>query len=391
MKILGVVSSPRVGFKGDLRRVIESRDIHDTIYNICYEGKVSNSEALVLAALHGAHQEGADVELVYSVDDLPAHWDGAVFGTPVYFGDRSSGLHDFISTVELKNKAIGVVSCGAKRNGGQETTNIYALYDSLDKGALITGNGPPTAQYGGTGWAGNKTAIVNDDFGIKTSWGTGRQVARLAKVINTVIEESTVGKILIMKMTSDSVFDHFDECSAFFPPDTNVRRITIPDKKIMSCVGCPVCPNGDLSKDYKCIMKDDMREIREAMVWADAIIYLVGKSHSHFQHFIERTRFIRRNHFDLNERVYSCMSIGASITDITPLRIMTNMLRQNMFGLPFYKEIDKSRNIHPLDYIHMISIYARKSKIMRRISGIDHEYTNVGYEDAKLDEKAYRD
>jgi len=28
---------------------------------------------------------------------------------------------------------------------------------------------------------------------------------------------------------------------------------------------------------------------------------------------------------------------------------------------------------------------------MRTVSGIDYEYTAVGYEDAKIDEKAYRD
>lgn len=390
MKIIGVASSPRVGFEGRLADIIESKDIQDTIYRIGYEGKVSNSEALLLAALHGARQEGAEVELVYPGDELPHKWDGVVMSTPVYFGDRSSNLHNFISTIQLKNKAVGIVSSGAKRNGGQETTNIYALYDCLDKGALITGNGPPTAQYGGTGWAGNKTAIVNDDFGIKTSWGTGRQVARLAKVKNVDVGES-VGRILLMHMTRDNVNDRFDECNASFPSNTHVRRIFIPDKKIKKCVGCPVCPNGDLKKDYKCIMKDDMREIREAMVWADAIVFVVGHTYSHFQNFIERTRFIRRNHFDLGERVYSCMSIGASLTDITPLRIMTNMLRQNMFGLPFYKEYKDNRNIRPLDYIHLISVYARKSKVMRALSGIDHEYTNVGYEDAKLDEKAYRD
>jgi len=390
IRIIGVVSSPRHGFKGSLYDIIKSKDINDTIYNIGYEGKVSNSEALLLAALHGAHQEGAEVQLIYPGDELPQKWDGVVMSTPVYFGDRSSSLHNFISTVQLKNKAAGIVSSGAKRNGGQETTNIYALYDSLDKGALITGNGPPTAQYGGTGWAGNKTAIVNDDFGIKTSWGTGRQVARLAKMID-VPPDDVKANILIMKFTRDCGHDYFDECSAYFPPKTHVRRIYIPDKKIKPCVGCPVCPNGDLSKEYKCIMKDDMKEVRQAMIWADAIIFQVGRNYSWFQNFIERTRFIRRNHFDLGERVYSCMSINAPFTDITPIRIMTNMLRQNMFGLPFYRELKDNRNIHRLDYVHNIVLYARKSKTMRRISGIDHEYTNVGYDDAKLDEKAYRD
>jgi multimeric flavodoxin WrbA len=388
MKIIGIAGSPRCGGPSsyDLEKVIHSKDIQDTIHDISYEGKVSNSEALLLAAMWGAHQEGADVEICYAGDSLPS-FDGVVLATPVYFGDRSSDIHNFISTVDLKGKAVGVVSSGAKRNGGQETTNIYALYDCLDKGALITGNGPPTAQYGGTGWAGNKSAIANDDFGIKTSFGTGRQVAKLAHLalgIDTSTKPPPV-KILYAVMTKDPIsFSHTFG-------NAEVRTLEIFNKKIKKCVGCPVCPNGDLKRDYKCILQDDMREIREAFIWADCVIFVTGPSYSSFQLFIERTRFIRRNHFDLGERVYSNMSYTNSLTDITPIRIMTNMLRQNMYGLPFFKQYKYESNMHIVDYNEMIEKYAHNSAMLRRISGVDHEYTAVGYEDAKIDEKAYRD
>ena len=387
MKIIGVASSPRVCklTNAAISKVLKSNDIHAAIHEIGYEGNVSNSEALLLAAMWGAHQQGADVDIFYPGDSLP-DFDGVVLSTPVYFGDRSSSLHNFISTVDLQRKAVGVVSSGAKRNGGQETTNIYALYDCLDKGALITGNGPPTAQYGGTGWAGNKTAIVNDDFGITTSFGTGRQVAKLAGLMNIDTSTTVQANILFVHMTTDSmaaVPAHFQHA--------RIRSISIPDKNIKPCVGCSVCPNGDLTKEYKCIMKDDMKEIREAMVWADCIVFITGPSYSHFQLFVERTRFIRRNHFDLGERVYSNMSFTNSLTDITPLRIMTNMLRQNMYGLPFYKQVKYESNTHIADYVNMLETYAIKSRIQRQVTGIDEEYTAVGYEDAKLDEKAYRD
>lgn len=388
MKVIGVATSPRVGkvSKDELNDIIKSTSILDTIYEIGYKGKVSNSEALLLSALWGAHQEGAEVELVYEGDIIP-EFDGVILSTPVYFGDRSSGLHSFIRENNLKDKAVGVVSCGAKRNGGQETTNIYALYDCLDKGALITGNGPPTAQYGGTGWAGNKTAIVDDDFGIKTSYGTGIHVAKLAKII-AAPECEEKPRILFMHVTNDPV----SVVPANLIENCNVTYFDMTGMNIRRCLGCPVCPNGDLDQKYKCIIKnDDMDMVQDHMSEADCIIFVSGTDDTKFQVFIERTRFIRRDHFELGERVYSSISESTSVTDILPLRIMTNMLRQNMFGLPFYKKFHIYENTYFEAYFKMIEKYTRKSKTMRKSTGIDSEYTAVGYEDAKIDEKAYRD
>lgn len=387
MKILGIVSSPRY------TRIPESRisdllttdDITETIYEIAYEGQVSNSQALLLAAMWGAHKEGADVEIIYPDDPLP-QFDGVILSSPVYFGDRSSILHDFITTTDLRNKAVGVVSSGAKRNGGQETTNIYALYDCLDRGSLITGNGPPTAQYGGTGWAGNKTAIANDNFGIKTSYGTGIQVAKLTRLSKAPIYDREP-KILFVKVTDDLVDLRFVRDFS----KSEIDIIDIDKKKIKRCVGCPVCPNGDLTKKYKCILQDDMNEIRKRMVWADCLIFVVGDVNKNFQLFIERTRFIRRTHFELGERVYSCINISSKITNIMSLRIMTNMLRQNMFGLPFYRKYNRDENISSLDYAYLMRMFTRRSITMRERSGVDSHYTAVGYDDAKINEKAYRD
>ncbi len=389
MKVLGVVSSPRYGrVTGEqFDKVINSKDILNTIYDIVYEGKVSNSEALLLAAMWGAYQEGVEVEVVYPGDVVPP-FDGVVLSTPVYFGDRSSLLHQFIRGIpHWEDKAVGIVSSGAKRNGGQETTNIYALYDCLDRGALITGNGPPTAQYGGTGWAGNKTAIANDDFGIKTSYGTGAHVAKLTKIVRAR-ESDRKPNITFVVVTKDKIDLSFVDQFK----NSNVEVLDITPYNIKRCVACPVCPNGDLTKDYKCIIKnDDMDKVRQPMINADCIIFVSGTDDTKFQVFIERTRFIRRDHFELGERVYSSVSKTTSITDILPLRIMTNMLRQNMFGLPFFKDYEGIQNIPISKYVELIEKYTRKSIFMRGETGIDTEYTAVGYEDAKIDEKAYRD
>lgn len=391
MKILGVATSPRCACitPEQLNNIINSKDISNTIYEVGYSGKVSNSEALLLAAMWGAKQEGADVELYYpnESDDIP-DFDGFVMATPVYFGDRSSGLHKFIrSNTHFIGKAAGIVSSGAKRNGGQETTNIYALYDCLSKGALITGNGPPTAQYGGTGWAGNKTAIVNDDFGIKTSYGTGRQVAKLTRV---ALSDPSMErpKIVFVKVTKDQILFPYEELFDW----ADYEIFDISNKNIKRCIACPVCPNGKLDDTYTCIIRnDDMREIQEKIHKADCLIFVSGTDDTQFQVFIERTRFIRRNHFELAERVYSSISATNSVTNILPLRVMTNMLRQNMFGLPFFREINGVSNITPFNYAQQINLYTRKSMTVRKDSGVDFEYTPVGYEDAKRDEKAYRD
>jgi multimeric flavodoxin WrbA len=392
MKILGVATSPRCSgvTQALLDDIVVSKDISDTIYQIGYKGKISNSEALLLAALWGAKQEGADVEIIYpNKSAYDVKYDGVILATPVYFGDRSSGLHDFIHhEADFSGKAVGIVSAGAKRNGGQETTNIYALYDCLSRGALITGNGPPTAQYGGTGWAGNKTAIVNDDFGIKTSYGTGRQVAKLARLA-TSEESNRKPNIVFLIVTKDKISHNFSKIFQNF----NVSVVDITKLNIKRCVACPVCPNGDLSDSYTCIIRnDDMRKAQEVMKDADCIVFVSATDDLHFQVFIERTRFIRRNHFELSERVYSSMSFTNSITDILPLRVMTNMLRQNMFGIPFYKKFDMYySNMQIESYVSMLEKYTRKSITARKISGVDYEYTAVGYEDAKRDEKAYRD
>jgi len=388
MKILGVVSSPRFSRvpDGRLEKFFKDGDVFNAVHEIGYEGKVSNSQALLLAALWSAKNEGADVDIMYPGDTIP-DFDGVVMSSPVYFGDRSSHLHDFIRNVDMKDKSVGIVSSGAKRNGGQETTNIYALYDCLDKGALITGNGPPTAQYGGTGWAGNKTAIVNDDFGITTSVGTGRQVTKLAQLINSP-ECTKKPTILLMVVTTDpidiSFSDKFKDC--------NVKVIDITKEDIKRCIACPVCPNGDLEAEYTCIIPNDgMSRIHDDMMSADGVIFVSGTDDTKFQIFIERTRFIRRNHFEWEERVYSSFSETKSITDILPIRVMTNMLRQNMFGLQFFRECRGFTNIDIDLYVKMIEKYTRKSMTLRESSNVDSRYTAVGYEDAKINEKAYRD
>ena len=103
----------------------------------------TNSEIILEKALDSI----ADIATIVPIEE---GFDGVILSTPVYFGSCSSGIRNFILDFDLADKAVGCLSVGAKRNGGQETAILQALHLAATKGAVITGNGPPTAQYGGT-------------------------------------------------------------------------------------------------------------------------------------------------------------------------------------------------------------------------------------------------
>ena len=115
-----------------------------------------------------------------------AEADGVILSTPVYFGDRSSVANKFLQVTArknlLQNKIFGVASVGAKRNGGQETCNIYSMIETLNQGALVVGNGPPTSQYGGTAVGGDQGHVLEDESGIDTAFGVGMKVAHVSEM-----------------------------------------------------------------------------------------------------------------------------------------------------------------------------------------------------------------
>ncbi len=402
-KVIGLMGSLR-GCKvplDTLYSVLDTNNIADEIYRIGSEKRLSNSEALLLAALWGAKQENIEVEFVRSGAITP-DFSGIVISSPVYFGDRSSLVDDFIREQDtFRNKAVGVVSSGAKRNGGQETTNVYALYDCLGKGAIITGNGPPTGQYGGTGWAGNKGAIIDDDFGIKTSIGTGRRVARLAKIITRPDYTNQVKVLFIVTNVVDSKLERrFVNSIRELPFSTNVELdiLDISKRNIRRCRACPICPNGDIDEVYTCIVRDDdMKDIHSHIIDSDCIVLAScissSETSSKFQIFMERSRFVRRHHYELADRVYSSYSWSDSLVDVFPLRTMTSFLRQNMFALgPFYRKFDSHESVSKESYVNNLEKFTQKTKQARIHNSVDAEYTPVGYEDAGRDkEQAYRD
>ena len=185
----------------------------DQIYRQLRKAKgdrgLSNSEAALVAGLWGAHKAGAEIRhcglSTYfpmkgdsrNMDELRSillEADALLVSGPVYFGDRGSlaqELFEFLHddpecAAHLRDKLYGGIAVGAKRNGGQETTLIYQIIDATNINMLAIGNdSETTSQYGGTVLAGDVGTAYSDDYGIKTSIGTGRRLAIVGKTLKS--------------------------------------------------------------------------------------------------------------------------------------------------------------------------------------------------------------
>jgi multimeric flavodoxin WrbA len=379
LKILGIVGSSRNRIDSNVlleyvNNSLSFQDLHDTIYEISSAKKISNSEAIIMASLFGATAQGGEIDLLklpeYISDvekfERSTHAmkkikkaDGIVISSPVYFGDRSSYINTLFNqlrsegTLPITGKTVGFVSVGAKRNGGQETTNVYGLYDSLQLGASIVGNGPPTSQYGGTAWAGDIGSIIDDNFGLQTSMGTGKRVAQVARIMSyRPIKNSNPLKILVIMGNEDkkgTVRRFLNTAFEGLAVDLDFRYLN--NYKIRRCNGCRICPQ-ETEDIYKCIIKnDDMKDLYGCLKEADGILfsaYFGGhQSIDSYQTFIERARFIRRNNFELTDIPVSSFHIEEQgVNSIFHIRVLTSMIRHNTIIVgPHYMGIKHSKGI----------------------------------------------
>jgi multimeric flavodoxin WrbA len=355
---------------------------------------ITNSDALVLTALYGA-KGTADVEFHKLTDyvgldqsyadthidsrdfaplvDVLERADGIILGSPVYFGDRSSLVHSFINFAAerdlLQDMVVGTVSCGSKRNGGQETTNIYALFENLTHGAIIVGNGPKTCQYGGTGWGGDIGDVATDDFGLETSMGTGLRISSVAQTVaasRSITEREAdqetpdpfkVGVLVTrendgyLQATLQQKIDEIDVEGVEF----NVIDFT--QAFIQACIGCDVCPTPgkveeitDEGQDYKCIIdedldadrwsEDDLQDLHHQLMANDALVVAAMDTGDDgiadvYQALLERTRYIRRDDWRLHNvplAAYVVKTPGRPST--FPIKIMTSWMRHNTIVHP---------------------------------------------------------
>lgn len=356
-------------------------------------GLLSNSEILAAAGMRGALQQGAQVEYLslpalFEKKEAPvfdlnfpeeiesfAYLDtlsipeaslnrllnaveeagGVLLCTPVYFGDRSSVANKLLQVTArwnlLKNKVFGVASVGAKRNGGQETSNVYSMIEALNQGALVVGNGPPTSQYGGTAVAGHKGRVLEDAWGLQTAQGTGAKVAHVSHLVETGREAAphepvTISVLVTMDTDARFLADHLRGLTQSVQekmPHVTFEIHEVIEATIFRCLGCNTCPrvSAEESRLPKCAIKDPedyLEGLRDSLHQSQAAIVAglntldVPKMIFRYQVLTERMRYLRRNDFELTDLLMAGLcyqQFGATVNSIHSIKVLTSYIRQN--------------------------------------------------------------
>lgn len=327
---------------------------------------LSNSEIALAAALWSARQEGVDVSHISLAeyftangdlrngDSLRQHLlaaDGILLSGPVYFGDRGSlaeSLYDFIARDESLRSAMagrlyGGIAIGAKRNGGQETTLIYQMMDMLSLGFLAVGNdSETTAQYGGTGHAGDVGTMHKDKYGIDTSMGVGRRMARVLSNLDATQRLADAPHVLFLVLQdSDGVaMRNTEALISRLGPRVKASVIDMANQKIKRCLACDICPTDvDVDEVYRCIIKsqgDNLSDLHPELLRHDAIVPVVAAPRdrsrlaSNYQTFIERSRYLRRGDYVWSDMLVAPLSLIDSMGyDSYSIRMMTSFLRHH--------------------------------------------------------------
>ena len=121
-----------------------------------------------------------------------ANLGGIIIGSPVYFRNMSSLCAAFLERLAvlrkpkllLADKAVGVLSVGAYRNGGQELVIQQIQTAMLCHEAIIVG-GKPGAHQGATLWNTHNDDILKDEFGIGSANKLGLRVAEASLRIHS--------------------------------------------------------------------------------------------------------------------------------------------------------------------------------------------------------------
>lgn len=329
---------------------------------------LSNSEVCLAAALWAAREKGCRIEHVALAEHFPADGsavdvdglkarlreaDGLLLATPVYFGDRSSVAHRLIEMIradealraDLAGTLYAGLAVGAKRNGGQETTLVYSMLDMIGLGLLGVGNdSDTTSQYGGTAHAGDIGTIPKDSYGINTSLGTGRRIARVAIKLDAGSESTLADRLRVGLWILQ---DRDDEMARLASPllgslgaNVEVRASNVLGQAIRPCIACDICPTHVGPDDeYRCIIArrdDGMKRLHDDLLWPDVLVPALFSPRrrdglrSVYQEFMERTRYLRRGDYVYTDRLVVPLvfeEVGAG--EHLDIRVMTSFLRHH--------------------------------------------------------------
>jgi multimeric flavodoxin WrbA len=172
---------------------------------------------------------------------------------------------------------------------------------------------------------------------------------------------------------------------------------------IYRCVACDVCPSPrhrqkhkDQKSPYNCIVQvktDEMKNIQKDLNSSDATILVGVNTHDdliyRYQAFMERTRYIRRENFELTNRVIFGMlinNVGSFNNPLHNLKVLTSFIRHNMFVV---KSIEVMRHEEKIIYQDSIK---NQIEIIRQIKSGRNQtnydkicYKATGYVNRELD------
>lgn len=348
---------------------------------------LSNSEIALVAALWGAHEKGAEIAHIPLPDHFPANGeavnidvlkaairqaDAILLSTPVYFGDRGSLAQRLIDMIredddlrrDVEGKVYAGIAVGAKRNGGQETTLIYAAMDMLNLGFLVVGNDSnTTSQYGGTGHAGDIGTMPKDTYGLNTSIGTGRRVGSVALQLMEANETALKGgprlDFWLLQDRNGEAADRVAPFSKRISEHAESRFNSLADKTIRPCIACDICPTHvGVDGEYRCIIRrkdDGLVDLHNRILWGDVLVPTVFSPKerkgliSVYQEFMERTRYLRRGDYVFTDHLvvpFVLAEVGAN--EIMDIRLMTSFIRHHtVIAKPIVALIHDGKILNP--------------------------------------------
>ena len=401
------------------------------------EAGLSNSEVALAAALWAAAAEGVEIGHLSLAEHFTANGevrhperlrqhlveaDGILVSGPVYFGDRGSlaeSLIDFIGRDRsladiLKGRLYGGIAIGAKRNGGQETTLIYQMIDMMRFGMLAVGNdSETTAQYGGTGHAGDVGTMHKDAYGLDTSMGVGRRMARVLSALagDQTLVEPVKALFLVLQDADGLAMRETQALAARFAGRIHGTIVDVANKSLKRCIACDICPTHiDVDDVYRCIIKsssDELDSLHGGLLYHDLIVPVVAsvgdrsRVVSNYQTFIERTRYLRRGDYAWTDAVVAPLTfVELDGFEAQPLRTMTSFLRHHtvmtrpiMGHLVDDALINAGQVADGLDFAITAANRMAAGRLSRFDSNVASRYNPVGYvlsankefEDQRLD------
>ncbi|WP_421879842.1 NAD(P)H-dependent oxidoreductase [Pacificispira sp.] len=387
---------------------------------------LSNSEICLAAGLWGAISKGAAIDHIPLPDHFPANGepkdldklkaallraDGIVLSTPVYFGDRGSLAQQLIEFIRaddelregLDGKLFAGLAVGAKRNGGQETTLIYALMDMLNAGMLGVGNdSETTSQYGGTAHAGDVGTAPKDKYGIDTCIGTGRRIAsvavKLSAARDAALSSALRADYWILQDRDGTAASLAAKLAPNDGKSVKANQIDMLCDEIRPCIACDICPiHVGPDEEYRCIIKrkeDGLTKIHEQLLDADVIVPVLYSPkdrkglQSHYQQFMERTRYLRRGDYVFTDRLVAPLifaEIGSN--ESLDIRVMTSMIRHHtVIARPMVAWIHDGKILNEAEIRADLDRLTRLGKVLAagdlatvRLELMETQYQPVGY------------